>query len=333
MTTDARPPAVARVLERVTQTARAHELFVPGETVMVAVSGGPDSMCMLHSLHRLKRLLKIKLAVFHFDHRLRSDSAVDARYVERAAASLKLPFTMTVADSAPAKGASVEDWAHRARMRALAFAVRDGGATRAAIGHTLDDQAETVLLAVIRGGGLDAIAGLAPSQGPYVRPLLDTTRVEVEAFCRSLRLRPRIDPTNADTRLLRNAVRHEVLPSLAEGVDRSVAATIARTADNLRVDAAYLQDLATRAFEELFEEDHDGFTLPATALASLPGALSSRVVRTALYRVGALVSSDAIEAVVDLAAGRPGRSRQLSGGLAATRDREYVRVSKVRSGA
>ena len=323
-----RPPAVARVLERVTQTARTHQMFLPDETVVVAVSGGPDSMCMLRSLHLLGRLLRIHLEVFHFDHRLREDSSLDARYVERAAAKLGLSFHLCAADSAPAKGESMEDWARRARLRALARTLKETGADKAAMGHTVDDQAETVLLAIIRGAGLDAAAGIRPVQGPYVRPLIDTTREEVEAFVRALRLRPRLDPTNRDTRILRNAVRLRVIPEMERAVDREVKATLARTASVLREDAEELQDLARRAFDELYSEEPLGFSLPATALISLPRALGTRVARQALYNVGIVPTSENIDAVLDIASGRRGRRRSLPDGLLVTRDREYVRVSR-----
>src|ERR687888_2272870 len=102
-----RPHAVARVLERVTATAREHDMFSPGDRVLVAVSGGPDSTCLLHSLHMLRRLFKIELEVFHFDHRLRPDSAKDAQYVKRMAAKLPLPFHLRAAEERPGKGESV----------------------------------------------------------------------------------------------------------------------------------------------------------------------------------------------------------------------------------
>jgi len=113
-----RPPAVARVLERVTATVRRHGLVAPGETVLVSVSGGPDSTCLLEALWRLRRLLRIRLAVFHFDHRLREGSAADAAYVRRASARLGVPFHLVEAVSSPARGASVEAWAHDVRSKA-----------------------------------------------------------------------------------------------------------------------------------------------------------------------------------------------------------------------
>lgn len=322
------PSAVARVLERVTATVREHELLLPGETVMVAVSGGPDSTCLLHALVDLRRLLRVRLAVFHFDHRLRPTSADDAAYVRRTAARLGLPFRLAEATTRPAPGESVEDWARRARYAALAIAMRGSDATKGATGHTLDDQAETVLLALLRGGGLDAVAGIAPVQGNVVRPLLDVTRDEVEAFCRAKRLRPRIDPTNRDTRLLRNAVRLRVMPALERGVGRDVRATLARTARVLRRDAELLRRLATEAAVELLEDTPEGVRLPAAALASLPGAIAARVARDALYRCGVVPSSEDVDAVLDLARGRPGRRRDLTGGSTARREREYVSLSR-----
>ena len=108
-----RPPAIARVLERVTSTAREHEMFLPGRTVLVCVSGGPDSVCLLESLVRLRRLFRIRLEVFHLDHRLRADSAADAGYVRRLATRHRLPLHLAVADGSPSKGESIEAWADR----------------------------------------------------------------------------------------------------------------------------------------------------------------------------------------------------------------------------
>ena len=113
-----KPPAVARVLERVTATARRHEMFLPGECVLVSVSGGPDSMCLLHSLVRLRRLFRIRLEVFHFDHRMRRDSAKDGAYVERAAAKLRVPFHLETAESPRDPEMSPEQWAREVRRAA-----------------------------------------------------------------------------------------------------------------------------------------------------------------------------------------------------------------------
>ena len=335
-----RPPAVARVLERVTKTVRAHDMFGPGETVLVSVSGGPDSVCLLGSLVRLRRLLRIRLEVFHFDHALRSDSRDDAAYVRRLAARHGLPCHVRVAGSAPAKGVSVEAWARSVRHAARDDVARTIGATVAAEGHTLDDQAETVLLNVVRGTGLDGAAGIAPTSGVddparscvVVQPLIDVERSEIEAFCRSLRLRPRHDPMNDDTRLLRSALRHGVIPAIELAVGRDVHRPIARTAENLQTDRRELHDRAIEALARVVEPAAADVRFDVRRLLALSPAIAHRVIRMALYGVDladgpAPWSKDAIEAVLDLANGRPGRSRDLPNGSTAVREREYVHVS------
>lgn len=336
----ARPPAVARVLERATRTARRHEMFPPGRTVLVSCSGGPDSICLLHALHRLRRLLRLHLEIFHFDHRLHESSGAHGTYVLRQAQRLGLPFHLRAAEDAPARGESPEAWARLARYAALTQVATERGIERAAVAHTQDDQAETVLLGLFRGGGLEAVAGIAPVATvpplglTVVRPLLDVTREEVEGFCRSLRLRPREDPTNLDLRFLRNRIRLRVLPRLERELDRNLRATLARVAGRVREDAAYLDALASAAAREVVEVDEGEVRLRVARLGALVPPVASRVARDAL-RVAAVmagswnadVEAAHVEALLDLASGRPGRAADLPGPLKARRDREYVRLT------
>jgi tRNA(Ile)-lysidine synthase len=323
-----RPPAVARVLERVTATAREHEMFLPGQATLVAVSGGPDSVCLLESLVRLRRLLKIRVEVFHFDHRLRTESASEAIYVRRLAARHVLPFHLRVAASAPAKGESVEGWARDQRLFAIAEVMRETGVARIAIGHTMDDQAETVLIGLVTGSGIRGLGGIAPVRGTWVNPLIDVTRDEVEAFCRALHLRPRTDPTNADTRFLRNAIRLRGLPALERAVGRPLRDPLVRTAAGLREDADELARQTSAVLGDVVEETPEGADLRAVRLLDLPRAIAGRVVARAVYACGVPCARADVLAVLDLAAGRPGRRRDLSSGLKARRGREYVHVSR-----
>jgi tRNA(Ile)-lysidine synthase len=331
-----RPPAVARVLERVTKTAREHEMFEPGDLVLVSCSGGPDSVCLLYSLWHLRRLFKIRLAVFHFDHRLRPDSAKDAAYVRRLAGRLRLPFHLRAADDRPKKGHSVEAWARLVRLQAANDVRREIGAASFAEGHTLDDQAETVLLNLVRGSGLEGVAGIDPGRRErgWIEPLIEVERSEVEAFCRSLKVRPRRDPMNADTRYLRAAIRHEVVPMLERGTGRGVRRSIVRTAELLRADRDELYAATVSAFREIADgERGKDVRFDVAKLRDLPKAVASRVVRFGAYNLlstdsAAPWSKDAIEAVLDLAEGRPGRHRDLPSGLKAVREKEYVRVSR-----
>src|SRR5262249_34440151 len=157
---------------------RAGGMTAPGSTVLAAVSGGPDSLCLLHALCRLRRLLRIQVTCFHFDHGLRPGSERDTTFVRRQAEGLGVAVVPGRAAGRPRRGASVEAWARSVRYAALERARTVVGADVAATGHTLDDQAETVLLAALRGGGLEAMAGIRPVAPGLIRPLLDVRRAE-----------------------------------------------------------------------------------------------------------------------------------------------------------
>ena len=315
-------------------------MFASGDKVLVACSGGPDSLCLLHGLYRLRRLLRIRLAVFHFDHRLRADSRRDAVHAQRHAARLGLPFLLREAVDAPRRGQSVEAWARLARYGALTSVAADVGADRAALGHTQDDQAETVLLGLVRGGGLEALGGMPavasipPLRFPASRPLLETSRREVTAFCRALRLRPRLDPTNRDPRFLRNRIRSEVLPVLERRLDRNIRQTLARVAEHVGEDAAYLERLASDQARKVTEVRDEEVRLDAEALTRLPRPIAARVVRQALRLAAAMggtwgpeAGAAHISGVIDLAAG-PSRRRLDLPGLVAERRAGYVRIAR-----
>lgn len=335
-----RPPAVGRVLERVTGTVRRYGMFEPGQTILVACSGGPDSVCLLHTLHRLRRLFRIRLTVFHFDHRLRPGSERDLAYVKRQAQGLGIPLLSRSAEDQPARGQSVEDWARQARYAALGEAASRAGADAAALGHTLDDQAETVLLGLARGGGLEALSGMAPLATlppgglSAARPLLETSRDETVAFCRALGLRPRRDPMNQDRRFLRTRVRLDLLPLLERALDRGVRSTLARSAEHLRADAAYLEGLASEAARSVVDVRAGEVRLEVERLTALADPIAVRVARLAL-RVAAAAGTwepgpgaAHIEGVLDLARGSPGRRLDLPGDLVAERRKGYVRISR-----
>ncbi|MBA3728899.1 MAG: tRNA lysidine(34) synthetase TilS [Actinobacteria bacterium] len=323
-----RPPAVARVLQQVTNSARGHSLFEPGSLVVAAVSGGPDSLCLLHALVRLRRLLRIRLACFHFDHRLRVGSRADAIYVRNQARRVEVPFLMRTAETAPRRGDSVEAWARTARYEALRSVMEEIGSGRAALGHTADDQAETVLLALVRGGGLSAISGMEPLSGPLARPLLHTTREETEGFCRSLGLRPRRDPANQDPAHLRVAVRTGVIPLLEARLGRNVRTSIVRSAELLRRDARLLDELAMAALPGVVSRQGEDVVLHAGRLSELPDALASRVARRVLLGEAIAPEAEHVAGLLRLAVSRSGSRVSLPEGLRARREREYVRVSR-----
>jgi tRNA(Ile)-lysidine synthase len=323
-----RPPAVARVLGRVTKTAREHTMFVPGDLVLVWVSGGPDSVCLLESLIRLRRLFRIRLEVFHLDHGLRLDSGKDAAYVHRLAVRHRVPFHLAHAEAPPGDGGSIELWARHQRIRAAGLIAEGIGATRYADGHTLDDQAESVLMGLVLGWGPEGMRGIAPVNGMLVRPLIDVSRDEVEVFCRALHLRPRHDPTNDDTSFLRNALRWEAIPAIERATDRNVIPTFARTGRLIDQETQALDELASEHVDRVYRARPDGFALGAKPLLDIPAAFAGKVVRRAFQRAEVGWDEASIDRILDLAAGRPGRRADLVAGSSARRDRTFVIVER-----
>ena len=331
-----RPPAVARVLTQVTSTVRTRKLLDEGDRVLAMVSGGPDSVCLLYSLWHLRRLLKIRVEVFHFDHRLRPDSEADGAYVRRVTERLGVPFHLREADDEPKKGESVEAWARLRRLQAANGVRREIGANFMAEGHTLDDQAETVLLNLVRGSGIEGLSGIDPGDrgSRWIQPLIDVSRADVEAFCRALHLRPRRDPMNRDRRHLRVAIRLDVLPTIERATGRGARSTLARTADNLRAARDELYVATLRAAEDVTDSIDGEIRFDADKLRALTPAMAARVIRSEIYTTLAIMevpwSSAAIDAVLDLANGRPGRRRDLPNGRTARRDRTHVIVTRAR---
>ncbi len=221
--------------------------------LVVGVSGGPDSLCLLHALCHGAPALGLRLHVAHLNHGLRGEEAdEDARAVAVEAARLGLPVTVERAHLSPATGPALEERAREARYRFLAGVVEATGAWAAAVGHTADDQVETVLLNLVRGAGLRGLGGMHPLTSlkwpggeplRVVRPLLRVTRTQTEAFCGALGLSPRYDSTNADPGPRRNLLRLQVIPLLRQ-INPRLDQAIARTAG---VAAGGLQALEEQA--------------------------------------------------------------------------------------
>lgn len=233
--------------------------------VVVACSGGPDSLALLAVAHDAA----LDPVAVHVDHGLRAGSDTEADVVAAHAERLGVAF---VAETAPVTaGSNLEARARHARYEALERARRATGATAILVGHTADDQAETVLLNLLRGSASAGLGAMAARRGNLVRPLLGVRRAETEAVCAELGYAPVRDPTNDDTRLRRNWIRHEVLPQLSAGADRDLVPVLARQAELLHAESDFLDELARAAWP-------DGAAL-AAPLTRLPMVLARRAVR------------------------------------------------------
>jgi tRNA(Ile)-lysidine synthase len=219
------------MLSTILRTIRTHALAAPGDVVIVAVSGGPDSMALMHALAKLAPRLRVSIEVATVDHGLRREARAEAELVAAQARALSLPWHPLRVDVAAARKhrASLQDAARRVRLGALAELAARRGA-RVALAHQADDQAETVLFRVVRGTGLAGLAGIPYRRPPFIRPLLDVTRAEVARYVGRHRLPFVEDPSNADPRFARARIRHRLLPLLADENPRVREALVALAA-------------------------------------------------------------------------------------------------------
>ena len=243
----------SRFVQEMYRFISQHSMIETGETVLVAVSGGADSMALLYGLHTLLPRLNCYLHVVHLDHNLRDDSVIDANFVEEHTAGLGLPFTgHTVALSHLMKQwkLSTEAAGRRARYEFFESVCEETGATKVALGHHKDDIAETVLMNLIRGGGTSGLKGILPIRdGKFIRPLAGFTRKEIEGFLDSENLASRQDQTNTDQRYLRNRIRHELLPLLEQNYNPNIRTGLIKTTEILGTESEYLDSLARDVFE------------------------------------------------------------------------------------
>jgi tRNA(Ile)-lysidine synthase len=314
---------------RVLQFIRRNGLINSGQKVLVAVSGGPDSVCLLHILYRLRTALDVTLHIAHLDHGLRgAESAGDARYVADLALKLDLPATIEKRDVSGYRSEhhlSPEEAAREIRYGFLAETARKIGAERVAVGHTQDDQVETVLLHIIRGTGTRGLRGLQPCQSLQFagnrlivfRPLLDIKRQETDAYCSRNQLSPRLDVSNLSTSLLRNRVRHELLP-LLKSYNTGIFDSLLRISRIAQEELAFLDAESKSAFQKTVTQKANTFIFDKEKFLALDPALRRHVLRKSIEGLlGTLKDIEArhIEALMDALVKPAGRQIALPGGL------------------
>ena len=344
----------ARFVDSVRRANQVHGLMRRGARVLVAVSGGPDSVALLRALLRLQPALRLRLHVAHLNHRLRPEAADDAAFVRALALSWNLPVTVReeeVEHRCRREGWSLEDGARRVRYEFFAAVAAQQSAEAVAVAHTADDQAETVLMRLMRGAsllGLGAIPPKRPLEGAagapapaaarrrrqpdvwVVRPLLGVWRDEVLAYLREEGLAYREDASNRDSRFLRNRVRHELLPLLQREYNPNIKGTLAQLAEQSRADYAYLSEAAARQWRRVSAADRSpaAVALSIPRLRRQPKALQRQLVRQAIERVKRGVGQLEFrhwQEVERLVAERPvGTVLDLPGGVQVTREATQV---------
>lgn len=333
------------IQDKVRETLQKHEMLQEGDGVLVAVSGGPDSIALLHLLVELREERSLRLEVAHLHHGIRGEEARrDALFVADLAKTLELPFHLKEINLAEVKSekgkGNLEAMAREERYHFFGALAEERGISKVATGHTQDDQAETVLMWLLRGTGRRGLGGMSPvrplntkgdscSEGPLViRPLIDVSREEICRYLEKKSLEYRTDWTNEETKLLRNWIRLHLLPELKQNIDPMLPARLVHLAEVLRDEERFLQH---NAREEL-RKVQDGKDLSRAVFLQRDKGLQRRLLRLWIERVLGDLRRFDFQHIEDalrlIAQGRPQGRLSLPRGWELVRDYEILRLEK-----
>jgi tRNA(Ile)-lysidine synthase len=317
-------------LSRVRGTIRRFRMLSPGDHVIVAVSGGADSVALLHALHELQPELKIRLTVAHLNHGLRPKAAQrEAAFVEEMTRGLGIPCiceTRDVRSEQTSTGACLQEAARTVRYRFLDDVRRSCAAGKLALGHTMDDQAETILMRLLRGAATGGLSGIPPVRSDgIVRPLINVRRSEVELFLQE-RSCDFIPDTSADEpQYLRNSIRHELLPLLSRQYNPRIVDALCTTAAHARNDEELLQQTTVQVLNDSLRHENGMVFIPVSVLLRHP-LLAGRIIRSAISILQGscrALASTHIDAIIALGqAAGSARQVPVPGGLIVRREYE-----------
>ncbi|SKA10963.1 tRNA lysidine(34) synthetase TilS [Selenihalanaerobacter shriftii] len=276
------------LFNKVKESIKKYNLLAKGDKVIVSVSGGPDSLTLLHILWRLQSDFNLGLHVFHLDHMFRGEeSKADAEYVAEFSEELGIPVTIKEYDVPgyiKKRGLSKQAAARKIRYELCTELANKVQADKIAIGQHADDQAETVLMNFLRGSGLEGLGGIEPIRDEmFIRPLLEVWRSDIEDYCQEYNFRPRIDSSNLKPIYRRNKIRLELLPYLADEFNGSIKENLNRMANILRVENSFLNEYTIEKYKKIVVSyDKDELLLDLGSLSNLELAIRRRVIRQAI---------------------------------------------------
>ena len=279
------------VIEKIKQTIERENLIENKEKILVALSGGPDSVCLLHALKKLETYYNIKIYAAHLNHKIRGiEAQKDALYAAKLCDELGIQFFVKAVDVpayAKETKTTLEEAARHIRYNML-FEVKNRiSADKIAVAHNLDDQAETVLMRLIRGTGITGLKGMDyKREDGVIRPLMDTAKVDIVSYCESNNLLPRIDHTNLETEYTRNKIRLKLLPYIEQEFSPHIKDTISRMANVIREDSDYLDNETQKIFDkEVLEHNDKKIRLDFEELKQVHPSLAKRLIRLAIKTV------------------------------------------------
>ena len=326
----AKLPSLAESLNR---ALRKSASLAPGEHIGVAVSGGADSVALLHLLLEIREQAGIVLSVAHFNHKLRGKaSEADEKFVKKLAAEHGLEFFVAhedIAARAKRERGNLEEVARKARYAFFEALVREERVTKIAVAHTADDQAETVMAHILRGTGLAGLGGIHPQAGAVFRPLLSARREDLREYLRAKHQRWREDATNLDTKRMRARIRQKLMPLLRKSFQPAIVEHLCQLAELAREDEAHLDAQVAEWRQSLAQQSPNEVRVALVDLLAGAKALKTRLLRQIVQSVkprGGQLSAIHVAAVLELAAQKDsGKALHLPGGVEVRRDRDSLR--------
>ncbi len=336
------------MLKRITsQTIKKHGMLSPGDAVLVCVSGGPDSVCLLHLLHSMKEKYALKLSVCHIDHMLRKkESSADAEFTEELAKKKNLPFFASrknVRLRAERQGLSIEEAGRRIRYEFFEKTAKKHNINKIALGHNMDDRAETLLLNLMRGSGLDGMAGIPPERKiagtniRVIRPLIEAPRSEIEAYLEKGKNPFRVDSSNSESVYTRNRLRLELIPYIESSFEPGIKQKLAKTAAMLDEHRSYFRLSTRKTLKEIIKTGEGSAEIKVEELRRLHPAIRRAALQEAFSFAGkdsALLSSAHIEQLNAISESASPRGKlNLPSGISAEREYERLIFRKSAPGA
>ena len=280
--------------DKVLETINTYNLIEPGDTILVAVSGGPDSMCLLNVLHSLKEKLKIKeIAVAHVNHMLRNEAEEETQYVKKFCKDRNIPFFAKYADikkiSANNKTGE-EETGRKIRYDFFEEISNKIDANKIAIAHNYNDNAETMLMHLMRGTGISGLCGIKPYRDEkYIRPILKCSRTEIEEYCKLKELDPKYDKSNENNLYTRNRIRNKLIPQIQEEYNPNIIHTLNRLSKVMLEEEEYIEKVINLEFNNIvINKENDRIVIDGKKFSKLEKYIKSRLI---LYIIRELFGS------------------------------------------
>lgn len=278
------------IFEKVLSTINKYELIKKGDKIVVGLSGGPDSVCLLHILNRMKEEWNLEIYAAHLNHQIRGiEAQKDAFYISKLCEDLGITFfikSIDVPKYCEDNGLSIEEGARKLRYEMFYEIKHNIKANKIAIGHNLNDQAETILMRMMRGTGLQGLKGIDYIRdGVIIRPILDIERHDIEEYCKQNNLNPRIDQTNLESIYTRNKIRLELIPYMKDNFNSNIIESIVRIGNSLRSDNDYIENESLKKFKELSNITKDSVELNLNEYINLHNSIKVRVLRNSIKEI------------------------------------------------